>query len=331
LRLQTARRRESRTVQAARAAVEEERLARLQALHRLLQHAQTLEVDERARLLADFERDTSTSRRVSTVTVAVPRTTPVLPPRSRSEEISWGQYHAIERDIIDDLWGAPHARPADVKTAAPNVPELVSSPTPPVDVTSVVEEPVSPLRALGRALKQLALVPLQALTSEQPKGAQPSDLVSAFTHLFTRFQRSVPEASAAAADEAAAAATPEDAQALHTISKHQKALTDAEDAVWRTLAAEDADYAGLAADVAALLDRSAALTESYGRRTNVPTAATYAEAREVLGALGVQCVVPAGACEAEALAAALVLHGHADYVVSEDTVRTPGEDAHARC
>lgn len=68
-----------------------------------------------------------------------------------------------------------------------------------------------------------------------------------------------------------------------------------------------------------LMEKSCLISESYQRRINVPTAQTYDECKEILQAMGVPCVESTGAFEAEALAAAMVLNGLADYVVSEDT------------
>jgi flap endonuclease-1 len=206
--------------------------------------------------------------------------------------------------------------------------DIGQSPTP-IESASTAE-PVSPLEVLAHALTKLELAPSQTTPPSAPtepanpeleKNMAASDLTFGLTQLFARFQRSVPEVEASAAEASSTpAADADDAQTLRTISKQQRALTAGEARVWRALPSAQ-DCGALAADVAGLLGQSVLIAESYGRRANVATAQTYAEAREVLGALGVPCILPAGACEAEALAAALVVHGHADYVVSEDTVR----------
>ena len=74
------------------------------------------------------------------------------------------------------------------------------------------------------------------------------------------------------------------------------------------------------ATLISLAKKSSVISESYGRRNNPPTAQTYEECKEIIRAMGVPCLDSAGPYEAEALAASLVINGHADYVASEDTV-----------
>jgi flap endonuclease-1 len=74
------------------------------------------------------------------------------------------------------------------------------------------------------------------------------------------------------------------------------------------------------ATLISLAEKSNLISESYERRNNPPTAQTYEESKEIIRALGVPCLDSDGPYEAEALAASLVLNGHADYVASEDTV-----------
>jgi flap endonuclease-1 len=74
------------------------------------------------------------------------------------------------------------------------------------------------------------------------------------------------------------------------------------------------------ATLVSLAEKSSLISESYERRNNPPTAQTFEESKEIIRALGVPCLDSVGAYEAEALAASLVINGHADYVASEDTV-----------
>lgn len=69
--------------------------------------------------------------------------------------------------------------------------------------------------------------------------------------------------------------------------------------------------------------RSEAIAASYKRRIDAPTDRTYREAQSLLQAMGVPVVVTEGGEEAEAVASALVLEGHADLVATEDTVSGP--------
>lgn len=69
-------------------------------------------------------------------------------------------------------------------------------------------------------------------------------------------------------------------------------------------------------------DRSNIIAESYRLRRNAPTSETYSECRELLAAMNVPILEASGPYEGEALAASLVIHGWADYVATEDTVRS---------
>ncbi|KAF9268547.1 PIN domain-like protein [Marasmius fiardii PR-910] len=68
-----------------------------------------------------------------------------------------------------------------------------------------------------------------------------------------------------------------------------------------------------------LTKKSVLLSESYKRRAHPPTSQHYAEAKELLIAMGVPCIDSQGSFEAEAVASSIVLNGLADYVASEDT------------
>ena len=116
----------------------------------------------------------------------------------------------------------------------------------------------------------------------------------------------------------------EAAKEEYALSKTQQSLTDEEGKLWGMIA-----EAAIADDIPESITKyaedleakSAVLSESFQRRQNPPTPATYAESKEILRAMGVPCIEPTGPFEGEALAASLVLNGHADYVASEDTVR----------
>jgi hypothetical protein len=103
---------------------------------------------------------------------------------------------------------------------------------------------------------------------------------------------------------------PEDADTTQAILK---AETEAELPI-----PEDTDTPQ--AIIKSLAEKSSLISESYQRRNDVPTAQTFEESKEIIRAMGVPCLDSAGAYEAEALAASLVINGHADYVASEDTV-----------
>jgi flap endonuclease-1 len=113
-------------------------------------------------------------------------------------------------------------------------------------------------------------------------------------------------------------------ESVFTKAQHQ--LTLVEGHLWSTLfqtlsSSSRTTRHTTSAALAALAGKSRLMSDSYQRRATPPTAQTYAECKEILRAMGVPCVQPAGPYEAEALAAALVIRGLADYVASEDTVR----------
>lgn len=105
------------------------------------------------------------------------------------------------------------------------------------------------------------------------------------------------------------------------MSKQQLQMTLDEGHIWNVLSQPSSNIPPLETESAlmSLAERSSVISRSYQRRSNAPTTQTYEECKELLRALGVPCIESSGPFEAEALACALVSHGHADYVVSEDT------------
>lgn len=105
-------------------------------------------------------------------------------------------------------------------------------------------------------------------------------------------------------------------------SRLQNLLTQEEERLWKLMSSSIFDSGE---DVAfrtlnGLAERSQSLSLSYEKRSKPPTPKTYSESKLILEALGIPCITCQGPYEAEALASSLVLHGHADYVASEDTV-----------
>jgi flap endonuclease-1 len=123
------------------------------------------------------------------------------------------------------------------------------------------------------------------------------------------------------------AVDPADVQVQAAMSKTQYQLTIEEGKLWEKLTdpdeAVDNDESPTAAILASLREKSSFMVQSYHRRNNPPTETTYKESKNILQAMGVPCIDSTGPYEAEALASSLVLNGCADYVASEDTVRTP--------
>ncbi|KAF8438072.1 PIN domain-like protein [Boletus edulis BED1] len=112
-----------------------------------------------------------------------------------------------------------------------------------------------------------------------------------------------------------------DARVEYAMSKQQLQMTLDEGHIWNLLSGLSYDTPPSETESAllTLAERSTVISRSYQRRINSPTSQTYEECKELLRAMGVPCLESSGPFEAEALACALVTHGHADYVVSEDT------------
>jgi flap endonuclease-1 len=104
-------------------------------------------------------------------------------------------------------------------------------------------------------------------------------------------------------------------------SRHQYQLALQEGQAWSKLVEEQPDAVQNAEDeFQDLQERSQLLTDTYQRRNEFPTAQTYEDAKSLLVAMGVPCLQSEAPYEGEGLASAIVLAGHADFVVSEDTV-----------
>lgn len=118
-----------------------------------------------------------------------------------------------------------------------------------------------------------------------------------------------------------------EARVAYSMTKGQIQLTTDEAKLWEELAVPNSPDE-LAPDreveekLAELSFRANEMAQSYERRNNPPTAQTYEESKELLRTMGVPCIDTAGTYEAEALAASLVINGFADFVASEDTVKT---------
>lgn len=109
----------------------------------------------------------------------------------------------------------------------------------------------------------------------------------------------------------------------YAMSKSQVQLTLDEGNIWHGLLQPSVLSSSVAEERSRLLaQRSNVISTSYEKRNNPPTLKTYGECKLILKTMGIPCIESAGPYEAEALAASLVHHGFADYVASEDTVRS---------
>lgn len=157
---------------------------------------------------------------------------------------------------------------------------------------------------------------------DDPMEQVSDDVPSLLASLYLDYRRSKSNLSALPNLMTSVITTPlgaeEDVQSDVVMTKAQLQLTVEEGYFWEDFLA-DAQAPELA--LATLSRKSTMMYDSYRRRTNTPTARNYEECREIIQAMGIPCVDSAGV-EAEALASSLVLRGFADYVASEDTVRT---------
>ncbi|TEB18542.1 PIN domain-like protein [Coprinellus micaceus] len=178
-------------------------------------------------------------------------------------------------------------------------------------------------QASDRALSELSTPPLEELVHAPPERAgAPTELAT----LYDQFKQSVSQL-VTITDEGAtpipSLTAAEDREIEVLVTKAQAHLAVRENALWTHLSVlnvedkEGLDYlTTLAKDI---VGQSQGMSNSFERRTNLPTATTYHESREILEAMGIRCVESEGKVEAEGLASAMVLCGHADYVASEDT------------
>ena len=108
------------------------------------------------------------------------------------------------------------------------------------------------------------------------------------------------------------------------LSQAQRQLVMEEECIWKRLsekvASEEGTEGGVSFLARELEDKSAKILTSYERRNNPPTDEVYSQSRIILRAMGVPCIDTEGGVEGEALAAAIVQDGLADFVASEDTV-----------
>ncbi|KAJ3538865.1 hypothetical protein NMY22_g4988 [Coprinellus aureogranulatus] len=115
----------------------------------------------------------------------------------------------------------------------------------------------------------------------------------------------------------------EDREVEVLVTRAQAHLAVKEGDLWASLSHlsldDEAGLYHLSTLAGELVGESKGMSSSFERRTNLPTAATYRESREILEAMGIRCVESEGEIEAEGLASAMVLEGHADFVASEDT------------
>ena len=196
------------------------------------------------------------------------------------------------------------------------------------------EQETSPLSMAQPTADSGAGKPYDSDTGSQER----EDVNATFASLYLDFRRSISKLALLAARESSALSsfmsTPPsdpDTQAEIVMTKAQYQLTLDERSLWEQLVSSPSiithsseDEFSLAVEMTLenLTQTSNVMFESYQRRTNPPTTQTYEDSKSIIQAMGVPCIESVGPFEAEALASSIVLSGLADYVASEDTVRT---------
>ncbi|KZT04482.1 PIN domain-like protein [Laetiporus sulphureus 93-53] len=171
-----------------------------------------------------------------------------------------------------------------------------------------------------------------AYTAPQEPEIAPEDIIPAILECYDDFWQSASKVKALPEPSSAECVTStglvesaEEAPGemkLTEMSKKQKQLITEESLVWSRLAESPPNNSAsetVESELAALMDKSSAMVESFKRRVDGPTSQTYEESKEIIRAMGIPVIDTSGPYEAEALASLLMLKGHVDYVASEDT------------
>ncbi|KAK0480547.1 PIN domain-like protein [Armillaria novae-zelandiae] len=304
------RRKEMRRRDMAREAFENERLKRLDSL---------------GSLLTDF-RDVSldSKRRISEVIQDTPPLEGAEPPK-----LEIVQTGAI--DYTETEWKDSEPFSSSVTSAAPthitdvtleNASESTKTySTPDIKESKPTFADTRPSTSdLGDAHSGSTSSPVQDSGVSATKSRSES-VADSMISLFHNFRKSIPKLASlnkASPEEVPINESEERTEVFMT--KGQYELTLEEGKVWGNLAiVDESEETSMEDEVFKVYQKSTVMFESYARRTRPPTAQNYIESKEILEAMGIACVESEGPYEAEALACALVSHGFADYVASEDT------------
>ena len=312
---EAARRSRIRSLTLARAAIEAERHLRLQSVAQLLQRVKELPSSERKQTLERIPAVSSTLVDARGVPLILEepfeQDEPEAPPETA------GQLSPVPPELIDALASlttqqTPVVKKGNVPDASPPFPSREPQPSPSVP-RPPPSAPSTPKTPLSTTIKS-GIRSQPSVAPSQP-ALQPPEISSRLAALFDAHKRDYQkvttlEAESVLADDSGDS-TPTIAQ-----SKTQLELQSAEQSVWVSLG-DDLDATTKA--ITELAEKSRDMSESLKRRSSLPTSKTFAECKEILRALGVQCITVEEQYEAEAVAAALVLGGQADYVASEDT------------
>ncbi|KAF9236642.1 PIN domain-like protein [Melanogaster broomeanus] len=354
---ETERRRETRRVNAARGSIEADRLHRLEKLMHLLPQYCSLRTPDRQRINEALEKVSSADNQLSGLTPG-PTTpsTPTTPTPAQisvasttlrsyspgrhpylfahggmgvdelqevmaSMSISQTTTRSDPSQLVPDVAEPPPAEPAvltettDEETGCdPADDSLISVPI--VYWSGAVQPPSPPWYPDH---------PLPVTVTTDPIFPKSVELFeSELFALYHEYKQSVAQLTSMPSVEdviisdgfgAAGAVDAADAGVEYAMSKQQLQMTSEEGRIWESMVASSPEAPlpplDIESTLSALATKSGAISESYQQ--------TYEESKEILRAMGVPCIESTGPFEAEALASSLVLHGHADYVASEDT------------
>jgi hypothetical protein len=241
--------------------------------------------------------------------------------------------HRIDEMTFDLETDRPDAQP-DYSWRCADTPSTTSDPRLSVargdSVGPALDEVTSDLGSLAVATESADSESLPTRTmSDQGEGSAshgPSRVSSMLAALYSGFLTSVRQMGVLLSPRTVLPRPEErddETKVTQELSQAQRQLVTEEERIWKRLS-EVMSKEGTEGDVSFLAreleDRSAKILSSYERRNNPPTSEVYGQSRTILRAMGVPCVVTKGGVEGEALAAAIVRDGLADYVASEDTV-----------
>lgn len=297
------RRRLQRRVTYARGAMETERLSRLNKLTPLITSYQSLSEEgkvEVATSLQNAKEFPADVRRIDEATSELETDRLGVQPHH-----SWGCMNTLNVSSVpplsvareDSVGPALDEKTTDLRSSI-SVTESGSETPPTQPVTSQPEESLT--HSPGRVSSMLATLYSGFLVSVRQMGA----LLSPRTVLPRPEEQE------------------DETKITQELSQAQRRLVTEEESIWKRLL-EVVSKEGTEDNVSFLAreleDKSAKILTSYERRNNPPTSEVYGQCRVILQAMGVPCIDSDGGVEGEALAAAIVRDGLADYVASEDT------------
>ena len=320
------RRRRMRRLTESRGSFESDRLQRLKRLNSVLASWETIDSATRGRAI-DTLRKLATS---SEYQPTAPTRTKVPLQRLEDIDILLDQHRQLSYTHQDAYSGFNEKDLSEVILKSTGAPINASQATH-TDTLSIIDNSES-LRYFTEPFieSDIGWLPDSDLSAEGPS----VDVVSGLASLYADYRHSLPQLAILASATPSPTSsvlinTEEESTHLkeeYAMSKTQDQLTEEEGQFWNHLTGTGGEVLtqdSMHAAVTSLTQKSTTMSESYERRTQLPSSETYDESKAIIRAMGVPCIYTDGPHEAEALASSMVLHGLADYVGSEDTVRIP--------